>query len=274
MRQMCAEPAAVHRTFARCVLRAAFPSGPNPCPIYAAGGRARRPHRRRDGSAAQPPCRAHTPRLSQCGACAVSGAHAVQAVGTCGESTAPKEGCTCSGLADLPPAGGRAWLASRARTVAWSRRPGKLCTQQAQSVAHAHGYCVRVHRRTHTRTHSHASFHAQSRRPWSHALQLTNTELIISALTAARSVGCGWANKSSQWIGLSGVIAAPAQGLQLGTAPTLKEAQEQCDADAQCYLVFADLRGNARWALRFFRRRRRRVAWLGVRCSRMSPRLR
>lgn len=137
MRQMCAEPAAVHRTFACCVLRAAFPSGPNPCPIYAAGGRARRPHRRRDGSAAQPPCRAHTPRLSQCGACAVSGAHAVQAVGTCGESTAPKEGCTCSGLADLPPAGGRAWLASRARTVAWSRRPGKLCTQQAQSVAHA-----------------------------------------------------------------------------------------------------------------------------------------
>jgi hypothetical protein len=87
-------------------------------------------------------------------------------------------------------------------------------------------------------------------------------------------VGCGWANKSSQWIGLSGVIAAPAQGQQLGTAPTLKAAQEQCDADAQCYLVFADLRGNARWALRFFRRRLRRVAWLGVRCSRMSPRLR
>ena len=94
------------------------------------------------------------------------------------------------------------------------------------------------------------------------APQLTNTELIISALTAARSAGCGWANKSSQWIGLSGVIAAPAQGLQLGTAPTLKEAQEQCDADAQCYLVFADLRGNARWALRFFRRRLRRVARL------------
>lgn len=80
-------------------------------------------------------------------------------------------------------------------------------------------------------------------KPWEHAL--TNTELIISALTAARSVGCGWANQSSQWIGLSGVIAAPAQGQQLGTAPTLKEAQEQCDADAQCYLVFADLRGNA-----------------------------
>ncbi len=125
--------------------------------------------------------------------------------------------------------------------------PGQaVYTTSAVSRARA-GYRVRVHRRTHTRTHSHASFRAQSRRPWSHALQLTNTELIISALSAARSVGCGWANQSSQWIGLSGVIAAPAQGLQLGTAPTLKEAQEQCDAHAQCYLVFADLRGNARW---------------------------